>query len=43
MYEDIRQLVGGVKELLNQAFKLDNIIFHEIVLENLNSQSRAQL
>lgn len=41
MYDDIRQKMGGVKEYLNLAFKLDNIIFHEVVLENL--QSRTQL
>ena len=39
MYSDIRQKVGGVKENLNLAFKLDNIIFHELVLENLNSRT----
>ena len=36
MYADIRQKVGGIKEYLNLAFKLDNIIFHELVLETLN-------
>ena len=36
MYSDIRDKVGGVKEFLNLAFKLDNIVFHELVLENLN-------
>jgi len=41
MYADIRQKVGGVKEYLNLAFKLDNIVFHELVLENLHS--RVQL
>jgi hypothetical protein len=35
MYADIKAKVGGVKEYLNLAFKLDNIIFHELVLENL--------
>jgi len=38
MYADIREKLGGVKEFLNLAFKLDNIIFHELVLENLPRQ-----
>ena len=36
MYEELKQKVGGVKEFLNMAFKLDNIVFHELILENLN-------
>ena len=35
MYADVRQKVGGVKQYLNLAFKLDNIIFNELFLENL--------
>lgn len=35
MYDEIKERMGGVKEYLNLAFKLDNIIFHELVLENL--------
>ena len=35
MYADIRNKVGGVKEYLNLAFKLDNIVFHEVVPEIL--------
>ena len=39
MYNDVKQRLSGVKEMLNWAFKLDNIVFHEMVLENLNSQA----
>ena len=40
MYAEIKQKVGGVKEYLNLAFKLDNIVFHELVLENLHNQAQ---
>ena len=38
MYAEIRQKCGGVKEFLALAFRLDNIVFHEIVLENLGGK-----
>jgi len=38
MYAEIRQKCGGVKEFLALAFRLDNIVFHEIVLENLGGR-----
>ena len=40
MYRDIREKLGGIKEFLNLAFKLDNIVFHELILENLNSRTQ---
>ena len=40
MYQELKQKVGGVKEFLNMAFKLDNIVFHEMILENLNSRTQ---
>ena len=38
MYADIKQKVGGIKEFCNLAFKLDNIVFHEMILEGLSSR-----
>lgn len=35
MYEDIKNRVGNVKYLLSLVFKLDGIIFSEILKQNL--------
>lgn len=40
MYLEVKNRMHGVKEHLNLAFKLDNIIFHELVLENLHSRTQ---
>ena len=41
MYDDIKTKMGGIKEYVDQAFRLDGIIFTELITEKVNS--RAQL
>lgn len=40
MFADIKGIVGGVKEHMNLAFKLDNIIFLELIQHRMGSQAQ---
>jgi len=39
-YSEIKAMVGHVRALLNLAMKLDDIIFHEVVLEKIPSMAQ---
>ena len=40
VYAEMKEIVGNVKSLLTHAMRLDDIIFHEIVLSSFGSQAQ---
>lgn len=40
VYAEMKELTGNVKSLLTHAMRLDDIIFHEIVLSSFGSQAQ---
>lgn len=40
LFDDLKDMVGNDKRMLTEVFKLDGIVFREIVLENQNKFQR---
>ena len=39
MFDDIKTKMGGIKEYVDMAFRLDNIVFSELIIEQVQSRT----